>query len=184
MAPTLQRACCLSSLQSCPLGWEPQRAPLHEPRDISMLNGSHCHIYPDPGGQSRDTEPWATDPLCMDPSRRVLKDALGLVQQVTLWLLLAEAWISLGLGLRDSPAVAAALGACPVLWPRLRSLPRAATPAGFIHTVAPMTAVCRRCHLPRPSPCRKSQAGGTLWVQNPWGRAREVLEGTEFSSFP
>lgn len=99
-APTLQRTRCPPSLQSCPLGWELQRAPLHDQRDILMLNGSHRH--PDRGGRSRDAEPRATRPLCVDPSRRVHKDALGPVQQVIPRLLRAEVWFSLGLVLRTA----------------------------------------------------------------------------------
>lgn len=171
------------------LGWELQRAPLREPRGTSILNSSHCRIYPVHDGRSRDTEPWATDCLCMDPSGWVLKDAVSLLQQVTPQLLLAEVWLSLALGLRDSPAVATALGACPVLWPRLRSLPWAATPAGFTHTVAPMAALCRRGTGSATSPAH--HRAGKARLEGPFGwkiRGVEpggwVLEGPEFSSSP
>lgn len=157
-----------ASLRRCPLGWELQKAPLREPRDTSILNGSHCRICPVRDGRSRDTEPWATDPLCVDPSGQVLKDAVSLLRHVTPQLLLAEVWLSLALGLRDSPAVATALGACPaVLWPRLRSRPWAATPAGFTHTVAPMAALCRRRTSSATSPAH--HGAGKTRLEGPFG---------------
>lgn len=167
------------------LGWELQKAPLREPRDTSILNSSHCHFYPVHDGRSRDTEPWATDPLCMDPSVRVLKDAVSLLQQVTLQLLLAEVWLSLALGLWDSPAVATALGECPVLWPRLRSLPWAATPAGFTHTVAPMAALCRRGTGSATSPAH--HRAGKARLEGPFGwkiRGVEPAGCWRVQSFP
>lgn len=97
----------------------------------------------------------------------MLKDAVSLLQQVTPQLLLAEVRLSLALGLRDSPAVATALGACPVLWPRLRSLPWAATPAGFTHTVAPMAALCRRGTGSATSPAH--HRAGKARLEGPFG---------------